>query len=254
MRALACLGVLCAALGACAGSGSQLQVEYAPDFKPGAHTLSVLGVYRDGRMSDETWSEIGPKFAAALGSSHCPAAYGSELLQKQPELYEAVEDYARSEGVTDGLLGQLAAAAAGDTIVLLTMNGEVTAPSNRHASTPKHGAGPTQAGTSSGWGGGAGRRNRGRHTGRRQNSANTSAVQGESGDALELSALLYSVRQHQSVASIGMRYTGTNLDEALTALSAELQRSVAGSSCLGWDWARAGNATAAQIRKLNDEP
>ena len=229
--------VLCAAVVGCGGPASQLRVEAAPDFKPGARTLSVLGVFRDGRMSEETWTEIGPRFAAALGSSACGSAYGSDLLQARPELYEAIEDYTKNEGITDALLGQLAPAATGDIIVLLIMNGRI-APANaaststaHHPHSTKHATATAQASPSggSGSGGGGGRhRGHGRHSGSQQNSGDVPRAQSDLGDVLELSAVLYSVPQHQSVAAIDMRYTGTKLDEALAALNAELQRKVPG--------------------------
>ncbi|HEY4105506.1 MAG TPA: hypothetical protein VGM44_16520, partial [Polyangiaceae bacterium] len=58
--ALALLPVAC-------GSGAAFDTRLASDFAPARHTVSVLGVYKDGRMALGSWDTLGPYFTHALG-------------------------------------------------------------------------------------------------------------------------------------------------------------------------------------------
>ena len=110
-----------AACTACNDADTHFTVQHAPDLKQ--MTVSVLGVFKEGRMSPETWDEIGPKISAAFGKGLCPIAYDAKLVTDKPSLAEAVDDYARENGVTDDLLDQLAPAASGDAVLVITVAG-----------------------------------------------------------------------------------------------------------------------------------
>jgi hypothetical protein len=55
-----------------------------------------------------------------------------------------------------------------------------------------------------------------------------------SGEGLEVSASLFSVSQHKSVAIVAMRYLGDSLPAALKELSEKLRAAVPGSTCGAW--------------------
>ncbi len=50
-----------------------------------------------------------------------------------------------------------------------------------------------------------------------------------------MSASVYSIRQHRSVALIAMTYTGGNADDAVDKFRQELARDLQGGVCGGWD-------------------
>ncbi len=60
-----------AILVACDEGDVHFTTNFASDFTPGRHTVSVLGVYKDGRMSSSGWETLSPHVAPALGASHC---------------------------------------------------------------------------------------------------------------------------------------------------------------------------------------
>jgi len=72
--ALACLGIAVA----CSEDETQFQVRFAPDFAKSQARVSILGVFRDGRMNAETWDELGPRLSAPFGGSanaSCPIGF-----------------------------------------------------------------------------------------------------------------------------------------------------------------------------------
>src|SRR4051794_14862297 len=110
------LGMALALGSASCGAGVDFDVHYAPGFAPGGAGISVFGVFRDGRMSPESWKELGPVVAEVLGQPPddavpgatkrraavdptCQAAYGDALKRARPELFTEVDDYARSNGI-----------------------------------------------------------------------------------------------------------------------------------------------------------
>src|SRR5271170_8131476 len=105
---------------ACAVSDADFSVRYAPTFPRGGMTVSVLGVFREGRMSPETWDDIGPKISTAFGRGLCPTGYDTKLIADHSDLAAAIDDYTRANGVTDDLLDQLAPAASGDAVLVIT--------------------------------------------------------------------------------------------------------------------------------------
>jgi hypothetical protein len=52
----------------------------------------------------------------------------------------------------------------------------------------------------------------------------------------EVSASLFSVRLHRSVAFVGMTYSGSSTDEALKKFADKLRAEMPGSACSGWKW------------------
>ena len=84
--------------------GGQLVCTYFDEnffnFVPAHHTVSILGVYKDGQLSSEAWGDLGPRISPALGAPSCDAAYGGSLLAGDHALSTAIADYVR--GLVDG--------------------------------------------------------------------------------------------------------------------------------------------------------
>src|ERR1700722_13130989 len=101
-RLLSCLAT-CVPLTAVAGcSDAQITTRYAPTFTHAPHTVSLLGVYKDGRMNPDVWEQIGPALSTPLGGK-CGPGYDS-LVNGNPALSAAIDDYARANGIGDDLL------------------------------------------------------------------------------------------------------------------------------------------------------
>ena len=218
-------------------------MKYAPGFVPARRRISTFAVKRDGLLSRSGWEALGPELLPPFGAKACDVAYGEALFNAKPELAEAIDSYVRSSGVTDALLDQLAPAARGDTILLVTIVGRP-----HHASG---GGSPSQAIPSAGGrrGGGAGRRGGGGARGGGM-TTNTSEA-GDSSTPFQASALLFSISAHHTQALVEMNYTGTSMEEALRAFKDRLETEFPGAACSGWNWSAA--VDAASVRRLAEE-
>jgi hypothetical protein len=203
---------------------------FASDFMPARHSVSVLGVYREGRMAPEHWETVGPYVSTALGTDACEAEYNTLVTASDP-LAAAIDDYTREDGPTDALLAQIAPAAKGDLLLVLTVDGRLRRPDGG-APSPSPGPGP-------------GRRARGMHAGAapRRPSAEAST--------LEVSALLFSVSQGRSVARVGLVYTGTSVEDAMTKFAKKLAETFPQMQCTGWN--RDAQIDPARIRQSIDQ-
>lgn len=209
-------------IGACADADAQFNVKYAPTFQRGG-SVSVLGVFREGRMSPETWDDIGPRISTALGKGLCPTAYDAKLVSDKPDLAEAIDEYARENGVTDDLLDQIAPAATGDDVLVIAVAGRPLSPGHGDAGSP---GGPMSAPTTPA-----------RGMGRRGSTMGPRPMGRLAIDrnAFEMSATLFSVREHRSVALVSMGYSGQSGAEALQKFIAKLRESFPGLGCVGWN-------------------
>jgi hypothetical protein len=222
-------GLLFAAVSAtaCNDADTHFTVRQAPDLKQ--MTVSVLGVFKEGRMSPETWEEIGPKISSVFGKGLCPIAYDTKLVADKPSLAEAVDDYSRENGVTDDLLGELAPAATGDGVLVITVAGH---PIKQNRDSNGQMAPPTAPGSQGlqrqpGMRGGAG------HGGALAPPTSGRMLIVDP-NAYEMSASLYSTHDHKSVALVTMGYAGQSADEALGRFVAKLKTSFPGYPCVGW--------------------
>ncbi len=234
------LGFAAAAV-ACSGD-ARFTTRFASDFVPGEHVVSVLGVYRDGRMSSEAWGAIGPRISAALGAHECNVAYAEPLVSKNGPLWSAIDDYARANGPTDDLLGQLAPAAQGDLILVLTLAGKVPVRAAAASLAEESSASARAGGGRGGMGGG-----------RAMGGAPPAGpVRRESPDtnALDLSASLYSIARGRSVALVAMEYSGASADEAVALFSSKLAKELRSATCAGWTWD--DKVDAGRIREMVD--
>jgi hypothetical protein len=213
--------LLFALVAACGSSDVDFAAKYAPDLRREGTAVSVLGVYRDGRMDAESWNDLGPRFAPALGAASCSVAYDEALLTNDRALADAVNDHAMQDGPTDGLLDVFAPAAEGDAILLVTVAGHPPSPAPSAKSSQTSSSPPANIG--------GGRRGMGRAGYPPAHSAPR-----PSKDAFEVSASLYSVREHKTVGLLAMTYTGTSTDAALGAFVERLRSELPHMQCRGW--------------------
>jgi hypothetical protein len=211
---------------ACGTSGVHFNSKLASDFTPAHRTVSVLGVYKDGQMSSDAWDTVAPPVSRSLGASRCVAAYSAPLLASNGALSSAINDYARSNGPTDELLAQLAPAAKGELVLVMTIAGRLPVKQSnalQGSGSPAPNIGGGSRGGGMGGPGPGGRMRR--------------PMSGE-GDTneLDMSASLYSVAQRRSVALYGMQYSGDSVDDAIARFADQLGRSLPGAQCAGWDW------------------
>jgi hypothetical protein len=226
------LGLGTMAVAGCGGGDSAITSRFAPDFAATPHTVSVFGVYRDGQMSSESWLTLGPRVSAALGAGRCEAAYSEPLITSRAAMWSAVEDYARSNGPTDELLGHLAPAANGDLILVLTVAGHIPEKKSSGGGAidqPMPQMSPTGMGGRGGMGSGM-------PGGTSGHQSHEPSHPGASGDALDLSASLYSVPAGTSVGLVSLEYQGQSADEAISLLAGKLAQSLHGATCVGWNW------------------
>ena len=76
-------------------------------------------------MSSDAWDTVAPPVSRSLGASRCVAAYSEALLASNGALSSAIDDYARSNGPTDELLSQVASAAKGELVLVMTIAGKL---------------------------------------------------------------------------------------------------------------------------------
>lgn len=232
---------------ACATSGEgqpQFSVTRTPDFAKSG-TVSVFGIFRNGRLSPESWDDLGASLSAPFSQTACEAAYTNTLANANPSLTSAVDDYAKENGVSDELLDRFAPLAKGDTIMTIAINGEPARPKADagagKASKPATARSPSGQGHYGGPGGGPGGGRgmgrgggfgRGGFGGRSQPSERRKPER----DAWEVSASFFSVRLHHSVSQVSMIYSGQNLEGALKAFLGRLGVEMPDVPCRGWNW------------------
>ena len=226
---------------------------YEPGF---AHTsgmrVSVFGVFKDGRMSPESWKQIGHALSAPMGSAECAIAYDDEFMVRDTEVSSAVDAYTREEGPTDALLDQFAAAATGDQIMVVTISGHPpqTLGGNDAGARPQRSQG-LQAGGASG-GGGRGTGGRGMGGGRRGGASGmpSGSQQHEitDGSVFEVSASLFTVRLHRTVGALSLTYSGPSAEEALAQFAEKFRTELPHAQCTAWN--RDAAIDADRIRKM----
>ena len=200
--------------------------KYGPGFQRDGRTVSVFGVFKDGRIDGDAWSDVGPRFSAALGGAPCDSLHESAVVGGDRTVADAVDDQARADGVTDGLLDLFAPAAPGDAILVLSMAGRLSTMRGTGVSyaSPQRSRNPRGMGAR---GAGAG-------------GAFSPVESGDPGlyasrDSLEISARLFSVREHRTVAVVAMTYTGKSVDEAIGSFLARLRTELPGMTCKAWN-------------------
>jgi hypothetical protein len=172
-------------------------------------------------MSTPAWDELSPKLTVTLGPSSladpepCPAAYSVDLVAENGALASAVDEYSRNYGVTEALLDRFAPAARGDLILLVVVAGAVR--SKNHGTQPRPQPAP---------GPGASRMRR-----------TSSLARGPRADrgGFEVTASLFSPKEHAMVAAVTLHYTGPSEDSAFSKVISKWAELFPHTSCTGWD-------------------
>jgi hypothetical protein len=220
------VGLALALSTASCGDETSVKVRYAEGFTPGPNAVSVLGVYRDGRMSVDAWGPLALPLSTALGArAVCEPGFSARLQRDNEPLFASIDEQAKNEGVTEDLLNKLAPSAQGDVILTVTMHGSVgRSSSDKVSDEPPQRSMPSMRGMGA-QGGGA------RGGPQRQASPRPPPPR-----VLEMSAMLFSARQGKPLARLTVMYGGTNAEEAVKMFAAEVGKMVPGSSCKGWSW------------------
>jgi hypothetical protein len=207
------------------------KAQFVEGFKGGAHKVSVLGVFKDGRMDFEAWDALAPSFSATLGGK-CAAGYDTSFVAAHQTLAAAIDDVVRADGLDDDLLKEIAPAAQGDLLVVFTLAGHVEkARIDIKDSQPggSMGGGGMGGGGAMGGGGPAG-------THATMPSGGGHHLPASSTAALDLSATMFSPSQGASVAVVQLEYTGEDATEAVKEFAAKVRGAIPGSTCEGWNW------------------
>lgn len=218
-RASAAAVIAGAALASCAGE--QPEIKYARSYVRGPHKVSVLGVYKDGRMDAAAWNELAPKVADALDGA-CEAGYGDRMRTTEPKLFKSIEEQAEQNGITPALLDQLAPRTDAELILVLYEFGSAARPVSS-------GAAPAQPPPST-----APVHGRGRGRGRRGVAGSPDHEVPRDGD-FELAASLFDVREHEFVAEVDVKKAKTPA-AAVNQLADSFDSLLSGSSCATFDW------------------
>jgi hypothetical protein len=220
------------------GCGDEsFNVRYAPDYPRAGSTVSIFGTFKDGRLSAESWEQLGPTLSLPFGQGTCETAYSDKLINGAPALASATDEFARANGVTDELLDQFGPMAKGDAILFITVSGHPPAKTNEST--------PIEPQTSSRSMRGAGRGGMGAGP-----SSPGPSRQRSPTDVFEVSAALFSVRLHRSVGVVTMTYTGGSVDQALKKFADRLAVEMPRSRCAGWNWD--AHVDDEKIRKMNE--
>jgi hypothetical protein len=184
----------------------------------------VFGVFHDGRMDEKAWLPLEPKLAEAFGGKRtCEPGYGKRLRDGDNELSHKVDHMVRENGIDDDVLEKVAPAAQGDFVLVLMLYKKVP-------QLHDGGARMRVAAQPMGMGrrGGGGRAPMSRY-----------APPAEDDHVFELSASLFSRAAHKLVVQVDLRYTGDDLDAAMSGFAKKLETVVPGATCAGWNWPNA---------------
>lgn len=219
------LGLALAAAG-CAGEGTQLRAEVSPSFHPAGADLSVVGVYRDGRMNDKSWDEVGPQILAALAGAPCEVGFGERLETEQPEVYSKLDQATRDDGLSAETLAAIAPRAKGRYLLVLQVYDRPLRSEGKRSPSPSPAPSQGMRGGGRRGGGGGGRGFRG----------GGAAPSGASEEAQPFSAELsvFSIEAHDLVARVSIDDLHDTTDEALAKLAAKVREVLPGAACVGW--------------------
>src|SRR5579862_3156556 len=119
-------GVALLGCASCARGNTKSSAQFASDFSPARHSVSVLAAYQDGQISTDAWHAIAVHLTPALGSSRCDFGYAGLVARNDP-ITDSIDEYGREGSPTD-FLRPLATAAKGDLVLVLKMVGGLSGP------------------------------------------------------------------------------------------------------------------------------
>jgi hypothetical protein len=208
---------LAMAASSCGSADADYRVQFAPGFVRERASVSVLGVYKDGRMSTSYWEKLGPKLSAVLGGKSCDAFFSERLNAEDPKLFSRIEKDAKEEGITQDLVSVVAPHARGEAIMVVNVYGRLPVQSKKD----------TSAGPQPNFGGGM--QGRGRMGGH-----NSPPQTPKDDNALVMQADLMSVETREVVGRIALRYTGTDGEDAIAKFMQQIRMELPSCTCTGW--------------------
>lgn len=212
------LAMSLASAGGC--GGTRFEIQYTTAFEGTRHepmSTSILGVIQDGRLAEDAWELFAQDMATALQREACTVGFGKNLRELNEDLFTEIESEAQSNGVTSELLSKVASAAEGDGILTLRMYGSPSAASGAVLREPllmAHRGGTSPA----------------------PRSDAEPSFRAATKRHLEISASLFSVRQHSTVAVVSMHYEGASSTEAIHLFGGKMRSALPGLFCTGWNW------------------
>lgn len=238
----------------CAGGDAQFNVRFAREDVPPHPTVSVFGVFNDGRMSPGAWEKLAPTLNASLGGGPCEVLFGDRLAETEPGFSADIDRVTREEGMSPELLQRIAPRSNANFVLLIDMYGKLPARvKDRHQGRGQAAMGAPGAMSGSGMAGGAmpggmsgaGMRGGGMHGGGMHGGRMRGMGQGGQSEprmddnAFELTVTLISAETLKPVGRIAMHYTGASVDDALAKFQQRLSAELQGVTCAGWKWSSA---------------
>jgi hypothetical protein len=208
-------------------SDASFHVQMPQGFHEARAKISVVGVYREGRWSPESFEQLEPAVTSALGPG-CAQGYGDALRAADPSLYDEIDQASRQEGVTDDVVARFTAAALGDTLMVLHLYGPVPQPTKHRtptAANPPPTSRPAYSrGTST-------------MSGRAPQAAPADPSGFQRGPDVQIAATLFTRKDHAFLGEVALTYNGKDVDAALKRFAARLAEELHGATCAGWHWA-----------------
>jgi hypothetical protein len=204
---------------------ASFHVKMPEGFHDAHRTVSVVGVYREGRWSPDYFAQLEPSITGALGRG-CEPGYGDALRASDPGLYDEIDEASRQEGVTEDVVARFTPAALGDTLMVLQVYGPMPLPSDRGRSTPPPVPTAARPGYSRGAGGMSGR----------GPQAGPADPRGARGPDVLIAATLFSTKDHAYLGEVALTYTGKDVDAALKRFGERLAQELRGATCAAWKW------------------
>ena len=205
---------------ACGDKATTFAVNYAPGYTAQPVKVSVLGVYREGRLDVDGVRALGPELTQSVfHTDSCALAFDQNMRNAKPAVFSALDDATRTDGITEPLLGALAPAAEGEAIFFITMAGEVRGIPD--------GGGDRSVPSASNTG-------MGRQPNRGGIGRGPMYREARDTSALDLTATIYSIKDKRVVAQLAMTYSGTSEAEAQAQFRAKLAQTFPNTTCVGW--------------------
>jgi len=197
------------ALCACASGDAGVRFNVASGYTVTPTSASVFGVFHDGRLDEHAWDS----YSRALSSfgRTCDARYTHDWIAAHEDDAKSIADDARQNGFSDDLFAKVASGAKGDAVLLLVVAGKPPVVLSREV------------------------RQRPVNPAQMTKPASTTYVHTVTdGNAFEITATIWSRKEHRSIAELDMTYGGQDMDEALGRFADAFGKSFPGWTCAGW--------------------
>jgi hypothetical protein len=207
-------GIVATAALACTTTEPRFETKYAASFDARSVRASVLGVYRDGRLSEPAWAALVPHLPAGLRTPGCGPGFGEALKVENAQVFDAIEARTKMAVVDDELLEMIAPAASADFILSFAIyedGGHGDATQSLGRVLVAHGGPPIGSDLSA-------------------------PLVTRKTPGVEMSGYLYSRSSLQTVAAVTMQFPGAGLQEAAATFGQEFGAALPPLTCGDWRW------------------